>query len=57
MAYKFSTPAGQTVDRKLYLVCGNSGTAQAPKWGRLGKRVEDSSAELEIGRASCRERV
>ena len=49
MAYKFSTPAGQTVDRKLYLVCGNSGTAQAPKWGRLGKRVEDSSAELDWG--------
>lgn len=49
MAYKFNTPAGQTVDRKLYLVCGNSGTAQAPKWGRLGKRVEDSSAELDWG--------
>ena len=49
MAYKFKTPAGQTVDRKLYLVCGNYGTAEAPQWGRLGKRVEDSSAELDWG--------
>jgi len=47
--YKFSTPAGQTVERKLYLCCGNSGTASAPKWGRLGKRVEDSSAEMDWG--------
>ena len=47
MSYKFKTPAGQTVDRKLYLVCGNFGTAEAPRWGRLGKRVEDSSAELD----------
>ena len=33
------------IDRKLYLCCGNSGTYEAPNWGRLGKRVEDSSAE------------
>ena len=49
MSYKFSTPAGQTIDRKLYLCCGNSGTYAAPKWGRLGKRVEDSSAEMDWG--------
>lgn len=49
MAYKFNTPAGQVVDRKLYLCCGNSGTCEAPKWGRLGKRVEDSSSELDWG--------
>ena len=47
MSYRFNTPAGQTVDRKLYLCCGNSGTAEAPKWGKLGKRVEDSSAEMD----------
>lgn len=47
--YKFNTPAGQVVDRKMYLCCGNSGTASAPKWGRLGKRVEDSSSELDWG--------
>lgn len=49
MSYRFNTPAGQTVERKLYLCCGNSGTAEAPKWGKLGKRVEDSSAEMDWG--------
>lgn len=47
MSYQFNTPAGQTIDRKLYLCCGNSGTSAAPKWGKLGKRVEDSSAEMD----------
>lgn len=47
--YKFNTTKGQTIDRKLYLVCGNYGTASAPQWGKLGKRVEDSSAELDWG--------
>ena len=49
MSYKFKTPAGQTIDRKLYLVCGNYGTSAAPEWGKLGKRVEDSSAEMDWG--------
>ena len=44
--YKFNTPAGQTISRQMYLCCGNHGTASAPKWGRLGKRVEESSAEM-----------
>lgn len=47
--FKFKTPAGQTIDRKMYLCCGNYGTAAAPKWGKLGKRVEDSSAEMDWG--------
>lgn len=50
--YKFNTPKGQTIDRKLYLVCGNYGTASAPQWGKLGKRVEDSSAEMDWGEES-----
>lgn len=45
--FKFNTPPGQVVDRKLYLCCGNYGTAESPQWGRLGKRVEDSSAEMD----------
>ena len=49
MSYKFKTPAGQTIDRKLYRVCGNYGTSAAPEWGKLGKRVEDSSAEMDWG--------
>ena len=49
MSFNFNSPAGQTIDRKLYLCCGNSGTYEAPNWGRLGKRVEDSSAENDWG--------
>ena len=33
MSFKFKTPAGQTVERKLYLCCGNYGTAEAPQCG------------------------
>lgn len=47
MAFTVNTPAGQTAERKLYLCCGNYGTHDMPKWGRLGKRVEDSSAEMD----------
>ena len=52
MSFKFKTPAGQTVERKLYLCCGNYGTAEAPQWGKLGKRVEESSAEMDWGEES-----
>ena len=45
MKFTINTPAGQTVDRKLYLVYGNTGTYADPKWHVIGKRVEDSSAE------------
>ena len=47
MSFKFKTPPGQTIARKMYLCCGNYGTAAAPQWGRLGRRVEDSSAEMD----------
>lgn len=43
--FTISTPAGETVDRKLYVVYGNTGTYEEPKWHPIGKRVEDSSAE------------
>lgn len=43
--YTINTPEGQTVDRKLYLVYGNTGTYESPEWHVIGKRVEDSSAE------------
>lgn len=49
MSFKIKTPAGQTVERQLYLVFGNYGTAEAPQWGALGKRVEDSAAEMDWG--------
>ena len=52
MSYKFNTAPGQTMDRKLYLCCGNYGTAEAPQWGKLGKRVEESAAEMDWGEES-----
>lgn len=47
MPFTVNTPAGQTVGRKLYVCCGNYGTYADPEWGRLGKRVEESSAEMD----------
>lgn len=43
--FTIKLPAGQTVARKLYVVYGNTGTYEEPKWHPVGKRVEDSSAE------------
>lgn len=45
MKFTINTPEGQTVDRKLYLVYGNTGSYEVPEWHVIGKRVEDSSAE------------
>lgn len=45
--FTVNTPAGQAAERKLYLCCGNYATTESPKWGKLGKRVEDSSAEMD----------
>lgn len=46
---KFNTIAGQTVDRKLLLLYLNTGTESAPAWSVIGKRVEESSMELDWG--------
>ncbi len=54
MAYKFTAPAGQTIERKLYLCCGNSGTYAAPAWSKVGRRVEDSSAEMDWSEESTK---
>lgn len=43
----FNTPAGQVVDRKLLILYLNTGTAAAPDWHAVGKRVEDSSMEMD----------
>lgn len=45
----FNTTAGETVARELLVAYLNVGTASAPKWGAVGKRVEDSSEELDWG--------
>lgn len=49
---KFNTPAGQTVDRKLLILYGNTGSYEAPKWNAIGKRVEESAQEYDWGEES-----
>lgn len=45
--YTFTTPAGQVVSRELLIAYLNTGTASAPVWSVIGKRVEDSSSEYD----------
>lgn len=47
MAFSFKTPAGQTIDRALLILYLNTGTADSPEWAPIGKRVEDSSIEMD----------
>ena len=50
----FNTPSGQTVARKLLILYLNTGTSgsSSPVWKPIGKRVEDSSAEMDWGEES-----
>ncbi len=43
----FNTPSGQTIARELLIAYLNTGTAASPVWCPLGKRVQDSSTELD----------
>ena len=43
----FNTTAGQTIARELLVAYLNTGTANAPTWSPIGKRVEDSSVEMD----------
>lgn len=45
----FNTTAGQTIKRELMIAYLNTGTKSSPTWSAVGKRVEDSSAELDWG--------
>ena len=45
----FNTPAGQTVSRELLIAFLNTGTNETPVWSPVGKRVEDSSIEMDWG--------
>lgn len=47
--FEFNTKPGETVNRKLLILYGNTGTYAAPVWVPVGKRVEDSSAEYDWG--------
>lgn len=45
----FNTEGGKTVARELLIAYLNTGTSQTPVWSAVGKRVEDSSMELDWG--------
>ena len=49
---EFSTTAGQTIDRELLIAYLNTGTHEAPVWNAIGKRVEDSTEEMDWGQES-----
>lgn len=44
---KFNTKAGETVARELLIAYLNTGTNESPVWSPVGKRVEDSSIEMD----------
>lgn len=48
----FNTPEGQTIDRELLIAYLNTGTTSAPVWSAIGKRVEESSIEMDWGQES-----
>lgn len=45
----FATSEGQTIDRELLIAYLNTGTSSAPVWSAIGKRVEDSTEEMDWG--------
>ena len=48
----FSTPENQTIARELLIAYLNTGTTSAPVWSAIGKRVEDSTAEMDWSQES-----
>lgn len=48
----FNTTSGQTIDRELLIAYLNTGTTSAPVWSAIGKRVEDSSVEMDWSQES-----
>ena len=45
----FNTPNGAVVDRPLLIAYLNTSTTASPTWSPFGKRVEDSSMEMDWG--------
>lgn len=45
----FNTNAGETVAREMLIAYLNTGEEASPKWSPIGKRVEDSSEEMDWG--------
>lgn len=50
--YAFNTADNQTIARELLLLFLNTGTKDMPIWSPIGKRVEESSMELDWQRES-----
>lgn len=48
----FNTAANQTIGRALLVLYLNTGDSAAPEWKPVGKRVEDSSMEMDWQRES-----
>lgn len=51
----FATTEGQTIDRELQVAYLNTGTTTEPVWSAIGKRVEDSTAEMDWGQESSQD--
>ncbi len=47
MDLSFNTTAGRTIAREMLIAYLNTGTGATPVWSPLGKRVEESSTELD----------
>lgn len=45
----FNTTAGQTIAREDLILYLNTGTNAAPVWSAIGKRVDDSSMDMDWG--------
>lgn len=45
----FNTNAGETIERELLIAYLNTGTSKSATWSPIGKRVEDSSEEIDWG--------
>lgn len=50
--YEFNTADNQTIARELLVLFLNTGSSEIPVWAPIGKRVEDSSMELDWSRES-----
>lgn len=57
MAYEFNTADNQTIARELLLLFLNTGKKETPVWSPIGKRVEDSSMEMDWQRESKKDIV
>jgi len=47
MAFTFNVPEGETIARERLIAYLNTGTKASPVWSAVGKRVEDSSIEMD----------